>query len=146
MSDPTTWRKEPDPGPPTWIEALEGFARLTREAGEKVRDTADILRDHAEPYLPNQELSPERRAAHSVYSAADATWKHWNLYQRRYEAFIRLHPNMANVKIDAECEHKGACRVGDDEGFYRLPDGAKPVPAAPGRAREPGEDDDEEAA
>ena len=146
MSDPTTWRKDPDPGPPTWIEAAEGFARLVREAGEMVRDTADILRDHAEPYLPNQEPSSERRAAHSVYSAADATWKHWNRYARCYEAFIRLHPDHAHVPIAVECKHKGACRVSDDDGFYRDPNRAAEPPDPTYRSRIPGEDDDEEGA
>ncbi len=147
MSHHDTWRKDPNPGQPTWIEALEGFARLTREAGEKVRDKLDILRDHAEPYLPDQQPSPERQAAHSAFSAADAEWKHWHRYQRCYEAFIRLHPEQAQQPINVECRHKGACRVSDEDGFYLDPN---PAPAKPVRTyneRVPGEDDgDEEAA
>lgn len=138
-------RKVQDPGPPTWIEAAEGFALMTREAGDKLRDKLDILRQAPEPYSDDIAPSPEWLAARSNFSAADAEWRHWHRYQRCYEAFIRLHPNMANVKIDAECEHKGACRVSDDDGFYRDPNPQAP-PAQTYRSRVPGEDDDEDAA
>ena len=118
-----TGHKTPDPGPPTWIEAADGFAALKRAAGEKVRDTADILRDYPLPLRLEDPPTPERAKAASAFSAADAEWKHWNAYQQRYDAFMRVHPNMRDVRIDAPCEHKGACWVGPDDGWYALPGG-----------------------
>lgn len=134
MSEPVKHR---DPGPPTWLEAADGFAMLLRDAAVRVRTTAEVLSDYPPPMRLDDPPSPERAGAAGAFSAATADWKHWNTYQRRYEAFMRVHPDMRNTLITVECRHKGECWVGDDDGFYRDPN---PKPAV--RQREPGEDDE----
>ena len=132
-------RQTSDPGQPTWIEAADGFAHFMRQAALRVQAAADVLSNYPPPLMPSEKPSPERLKAAGAFSAASAEWKHWNTYARRYEAFMRLHPNMRDVRIDAPCSHKGTCWTGDDDGFYREPEAssatADPWQGAGGRRR-----------
>ncbi len=131
-------RKTPDPGPPTWAEAIEGFRTLRDDSSGKVRQAYEALRFTS----PNDE-GPAYTNACANHSAADAEWKHWNVYLLRASAFLAVHPFMAHSLITAKCAHANACWVGDDDGFYRdpMPIQSRVLP----REREPGDDSDDEA-
>lgn len=133
--------KTPDPGPPTWREAIDGFRVLRDAAGGKVRAAREALRFVS----PNDE-GPGYHDACSAFSAADAEWKHWNVYLLRASAFVGVHPLMADALITEACPHNNSCWTGDDAGFYRDP---VPVPVQSRvlpREREVGEDDDQAGA
>lgn len=131
----------PDPGPPTWKEALDGAQHERAKAGDLARRTKDSIGRMA------SDDAAGRAGATGLLLKAESEWSHFNGYAAKASAFIRVHPALADSSIYAPCPHvvngskaQARCYTGPDDGWYRAP-GAATV-ANDYHEREPGDDDE----
>lgn len=103
----------PNPGPPTYGDAITGFMQERNKAKAAIAAASSRA----------ESGSPSARAE---LVRAESEWTHWSTRQRWAEAFLRVHPEMRDEPLSRSCScpragKAPACWLGDEAPYYRLP-------------------------